>query len=86
MRFQRILLLVVLALPSFAYLIHGGNQAGILDGLLLNGEAWNDDSNSLAFMIVGAAGLIVAVVLLVLSHVQQLRHEIEEVARAQRTT
>lgn len=51
----------LLTLAGFTYLVHGANQADILSGLLLNGDAWGDESNSIAFMILGGIVAIVGV-------------------------
>lgn len=64
-RFVRIIAMLC-GLAGFGYFIHGADQLGLITSfLILDGDAWKDPENGLAFLVMGGIILILATVVVV---------------------
>lgn len=73
--------LLLVAITGLVYFIHGGNQVGILNGLLLSGDAWSDGRHGLALMLAGAFFVLGALLLAVGGLLLRLQREVRELRR-----
>lgn len=68
---------LVLGLVAFVIFIHGANQVGVMNGPFTNPDSWNDESNGLPFMVMGAFFVLGLLGLVILAEVRRLRRAIE---------
>jgi hypothetical protein len=79
-------LLLLSALAGLGYFIHGGNQVGIFNGLILNTDAWSDGRHGLALMVAGAFVVLAAMSLMVTLLLFRLGREVRQLQHPEPTS